>query len=60
MAPQAKGDGKKHGGSHCASDRIVVTKFHFFGVHLDGPWFEGEGAPPLGLVDEVRAPALPA
>ena len=54
------GDGTKHGGSHCITDRIVVVKYHFFGVHFEGPWFEGEGAPPLGLVDKVGAAYIDA
>ena len=46
--------GVRHKGSQCITDKLLLVKFHFFGVHFDGPWANGEGAPPLPVLDEVR------
>ena len=46
--------GVRHKGSQCITEKLLLVKFHFFGVHFDGPWANGEGAPPLPVLDEVR------
>ena len=48
--------GVRHKGSQCITEKLLLVKFHFFGVHFDGPWANGEGAPPLPVLDEVRCP----
>ena len=48
--------GVRHKGSQCITEKLLLVKFHFFGVHFDGPWANGEGAPPLPVLDEVCCP----
>jgi len=52
VSPQLTG--VRHKGSQCITEKLLLVKFHFFGVHFDGPWANGEGAPPLPVLDEVR------
>ncbi len=58
MFPQLTG--VRHKGSQCITEKLLLVKFHFFGVHFDGPWANGEGAPPLPVLDEARVEVLHA